>query len=292
MVKLAAQVFSHLLASTIRTCISTAELKSDTASDTADFIEIMDRLFDCLNSRNLFSKNPYNCALSDFGVVKSLQAENYFENIFKVNAKGKESRPPCFNGFIQTINGVLSFFDDELQNNNLTFLCINRLNQDVLDNLFSIFWQKEGYNKNPTARIIRTLFRSTCVFSLIASKSTNCEINQDVDDSVFVQEQITVDKTFKEISDTPYNSSNCSSTSSSTSLTDMSDIIKTNVMTLENCSVTYFSGYLAYKCNNKFNCDDCNTNLTTKKNLNEKNQILLLCKNYSEINEETELKMN
>jgi hypothetical protein len=58
------------MALAIRTCISTSELKSNTASDTADFIDLMDKLFDRLNSRNLFSKNPYNCALTDFGVVK------------------------------------------------------------------------------------------------------------------------------------------------------------------------------------------------------------------------------
>lgn len=50
------------MASAIRTCISINELKSNTASDTADFLDFMDKLFDCLNSRNLFSKNPYNCA--------------------------------------------------------------------------------------------------------------------------------------------------------------------------------------------------------------------------------------
>lgn len=70
-VKLAAQIFSHSMASAIRTCISTTELKSNTASDTADFVDFMDKLFDCLNSRNIFSKNPYNCALTDFGIVKS-----------------------------------------------------------------------------------------------------------------------------------------------------------------------------------------------------------------------------
>lgn len=85
-VKLAAQVFSHSMALTKRICVSTAELKSDTASDTADFIKFTDRSFDCLNSRNLFSKNPYSCALTDFGVVKSflLHAANYFDDIYKV----------------------------------------------------------------------------------------------------------------------------------------------------------------------------------------------------------------
>lgn len=98
-VKLAAQMFSHPMASAIQTCISTTELKSNTASDTADFVDFMDKLFDCLNSRNIFSKNPYNCSLTDFGIVKSflLDAENYFDDIIKINYKGKETRPPCFN---------------------------------------------------------------------------------------------------------------------------------------------------------------------------------------------------
>jgi len=59
-VKLAAQVFSHTMSSTIRTCISTKELKNETANNTADFVEFVDKLFDCLNSRTLYSSNPYN----------------------------------------------------------------------------------------------------------------------------------------------------------------------------------------------------------------------------------------
>jgi len=35
-VKLATQIFSHSMASALRTCISAAELKSKTASDTAE----------------------------------------------------------------------------------------------------------------------------------------------------------------------------------------------------------------------------------------------------------------
>lgn len=78
----------------------------------------------------------------------------------------------------------MSFFDDELKSNDIEFLFTNRLNQDVLENLFR---QKGGHNKNPTVRIIRTSFRSTCMFSLITSKNTNnYEINQEIDDPVIV----------------------------------------------------------------------------------------------------------
>jgi len=51
----------------------------------------------------------------------------------------------------------------------------NRLNQDILENLFSIFLQNCGYNKNPTARTIRISIRSNSIFVLCSSKGTNCE---------------------------------------------------------------------------------------------------------------------
>jgi hypothetical protein len=167
-----------------------------------------------------------------------------------VNYKGKETRPPCFNGFTPTINGVLSFFDDDIKNNGITFLITNRLNQDVLENLFSIFRQKGEYNRNPTVRKIRTLFRSTCVFSLIASKSSNCEISQEVDDSIIVQDVISGDRALNEVVSDTFSdtSSNCSYSSLSTKSVPNLDIIIPNDITLEDCSVTYFSGYLAHKC--------------------------------------------
>jgi len=51
-VKLAVQLLSHTMASTIRTCIRTKQLQSKTANNTADFIEFVNK-FDCLNSRTL-----------------------------------------------------------------------------------------------------------------------------------------------------------------------------------------------------------------------------------------------
>jgi hypothetical protein len=68
----------------------------------------------------------------------------------------------------------LQFFEEE-KSNDIVFLMTNRLNQDALENLFSIFRQKGGYNKNPTARTIRTSIRSNCIFSLCTSTRTNCE---------------------------------------------------------------------------------------------------------------------
>ncbi|KAL4100861.1 hypothetical protein QTP88_020890 [Uroleucon formosanum] len=102
------------MSSAIRTCAETEQLLSKTAFDTADFIEFMNNLFDCLNSRSLFSHNQYNAALNHSGTVKTflLEASKYILNLTKIK-KGKISQPPCFKGFTQTINAILQFFEEE-----------------------------------------------------------------------------------------------------------------------------------------------------------------------------------
>lgn len=149
-VKFAVQVLSKTMTSTIRTCISTNELINETAPDTANLIDFMDTLFDCLNIK--YNKNIYNCALSDAISVKHflLNASTYFDGLYKFSKKGKTTRPPCFNGFTQTINGVLQFFEHE-KKDNISFLLTNRLNQDVSKIFFRFFARKEA--------IIKTLQR-------------------------------------------------------------------------------------------------------------------------------------
>lgn len=53
-IKLAVQLYSHTMISTIRTCTEINQLKSSTADDTANFIEVVNKLFNGLNSKLLF----------------------------------------------------------------------------------------------------------------------------------------------------------------------------------------------------------------------------------------------
>lgn len=82
-VKLASQLLSNSMSATIRTCIQTGQLQSNTSSNTADFIEFINNLFDCLNSRSLYSNNPYRCALTNSGTVMNflIEASQYFINL-------------------------------------------------------------------------------------------------------------------------------------------------------------------------------------------------------------------
>jgi len=187
------------------------------------------------------------------------------------------TRPPCFNGFTQTINGILLLFEEE-KINGMPFLITNRLNQDVLENLFSIFRQKGGYNKNPTARTLRTSFRSNCIFSLCTSKATNCETK------TYELEQFEENQLENiNITDLPPDNlsiSSSSTTSSTKSLTSQV-LSQHETITLEDCSVVYFAGYLVKKCIAKFNCSYCISHLMTNKNIDDQKQFFLLFKNYT-----------
>ncbi|KAF0717771.1 Uncharacterized protein FWK35_00034244, partial [Aphis craccivora] len=174
--KLALQVFSHSVAATMKTCITTGQLTTSTASATADFIEEINRTFDCLNSKKLYTSNPYTCAISEErpGQLNLLlNSKNWCEQLRKTY-NGKETRPPCFDGLVQTINAIQMLYIQQ-QKLGYTFLLTSRLNQDVIENLFSVFRQRGGFNRNPTAKTFRTTFRINILVNLIkSSDASNC----------------------------------------------------------------------------------------------------------------------
>uniref|UniRef100_A0A1Y1KDL4 Transposable element P transposase n=1 Tax=Photinus pyralis TaxID=7054 RepID=A0A1Y1KDL4_PHOPY len=265
-VKRAAQVLSQSVSSAIKTSVGTRQLHSESALDTADFLDFIDRLFDCLDSRTLFTSNPYKSAFSATNkyIQDTLQeAIRLFPKLEKVDFKnGRKTRPPCFAGFLQTVNSTRMLFNEE-NKNGIMFILTNRLNQDVLENLFSIYRQKGGYCRNPSAKMLRTDFRSSAINCLIKPPtSSNCE--PDLDIVMEVDETQIVESTDR--------------SSSSSSQQEM-DIDKEE--TLEDCAVAYFAGYLAFKCIKEFDCNTCQETLCTDDiSLFNKNQLLIINKTY------------
>ncbi|KAK7604830.1 hypothetical protein V9T40_006016 [Parthenolecanium corni] len=119
-VKLAAQLFSPSVSLTIRTVLQTGESISPPAKHTASFVELVNDVFDILNSRQLFHNNPLKTALTKSASNKSFdifkKTSQCFINLKQLvnkNHKGCMVRPYCFNGLVQTINGVLELFENE-----------------------------------------------------------------------------------------------------------------------------------------------------------------------------------
>jgi len=264
----------------------------------------MNETFDCLNIKNLYDKNlnrrpPSNNNSYIFNILEKtklifLEAEkiNYINTTLS-----STNKPPCFTGFVWSINAIIGLFNSEkssVQNMNTDkskeyFLLTNRLNQDPLENMFSIVRQKNGYNKNPTSRVFRSCFASICYFSLMkCAEHCNCEEDNDeyftTDSLENVDITSNIEKT-DELRETeePLISNSCS-TISTTKVTvkPLNDLtnLQPKTVTLKSCSVLYFIGYLAKKCINHFNCSNCKLNLILQDSLNDPNSLFLLNKTY------------
>lgn len=183
--KLALQLCSNSVAATIKTCVYTEELKSKTAFQTANMIKYLNDLFDILNSMSLYNSNPCKCAISNERPLqlKFLEkARSTFETIEKMNVANNESpiKPLCFDGMSWTINAIIMLYNEQ-KDIGFTYILTGRLNLDVIENTFSIFRQRGGYNQNPTTRIFRSTFRMNAKMSLMKpSSNSNCEPDHDI----------------------------------------------------------------------------------------------------------------
>ena len=66
-----------------------------------------------------------------------------------------------------TINALLLLWDDLHQHSGLSFLLTSRLNQDCVENLFSIFCGKGGHRDNPDPGQFRQAFRQVMVDAIL-----------------------------------------------------------------------------------------------------------------------------
>lgn len=294
-VKLATQVFSHSVAAAMQTAISTGELKSKTALNTANFVETINNLFDALNSKSLKNRNPHKRALTskDDAVRKTLlsglsEMKNVKKIIHKKDGSKTETVPPSFTGMQQSISAILNLFEDE-HKNGVKFIMTYRLNQDVIENLFGLYRIKTGCNRNPTAKQLRSIFRNHLLNGLITMNTGNCEDDEDkfileemdcsdIGFSAGTEETSFCEKSSSEESESKAYALHAEATTTLQSTATEPVMVET---TLEDCSIAYFAGYLAKKCIEKYNCQKCITNLLKHEEiLTDPKQMLILNKNY------------
>ncbi|CAG4957376.1 unnamed protein product [Colias eurytheme] len=261
-VKLATQVFSQSVSAAMETAVATGDLKSETAVHTAKFLKEINNLFDSLNSKSLKHKNPYKRALTkkNDAVRKTLKnGLKIMNDLKKINytkdGQKKYTVPLCFTGMVQTITSVLCLFDEEFKNG-IQFIHTYRLNQDIIENLFGLYRTKTGSNRNPTAKQLRAVFRNNFLNGLTSMDTGNCE----GDDEKFItiddenEPPVQDDQIPSTITSTPSTSITnlepAPSTSTMTALSEPEEITCSNK--LEECSISYFAGYLGKKCFEKY----------------------------------------
>ena len=165
----------------------------------------------------------------------------------------------------------------------------NRLCQDPIENLFSIFRQKGGYRKNPTCRTLRYSFASVCSFGLLncASEKSNCEEDDDVflaSSNIPIKAQIDNIKNNNSSKENWESNRQISKSETCNDSTSEEEPQNETFTTLEKCSQIYYGGYLAKKCLEKFHCEQCQ-NYLLKPNitLDDKDQLLILNKTFEHI---------
>ena len=99
---------------------------------------------------------------------------------WRINSNAlKIQTPPCFRGLYQTIVAVLGLWED-VEQEGVQFLLTSRLNQDPLENEFSVARQRCGYERNPSASQFRRNLRHRIHLVLMKPpSSSNCEADED-----------------------------------------------------------------------------------------------------------------
>ncbi|KAL4120120.1 hypothetical protein QTP88_012854 [Uroleucon formosanum] len=177
--KLALQVFSNSVVAVLKTCIATGQIKIKTVIVTADFTQELNNLFDCLNSKSLYSSYIYSCALNDDKpyilnyLMKVKEWCTQLELIQPIKVYGKVL--PCFDAMVWSINSIIMIYTQQ-KNVGFKYLLTSRVNQDIIENTFSVFRQRGGFNRNPTARTFRTSFQFQSKHNRMkATEPSNCE---------------------------------------------------------------------------------------------------------------------
>ncbi len=177
-VKWAAQVISRSLAAALET--HKTVLGSD-AEGTAEFLAKFNDIFDAVNSSNLYSMKKLCSALSDrSGHIDFLQQSKQWIASLKVVAGSDDitSSVKCLHGWQLTLNCILQLWPVLRDEHNFTFLCTRRLNQDPLEQFFSVIRQRGGKCQNPTPLNFSRIYKSvTCQKLLKPVQTGNCEMN-------------------------------------------------------------------------------------------------------------------
>ena len=142
-VKLATQVLSHSVAAGISTLSILGRLPPD-AIHTGSFIERFDQLFNAFNSSSTSSPQKMRYAMSATSEHLSFLQDcaQWFKG---VKSNGPRTRLPCLQGWEMSIQSLLCLWEELRQYQNVKFLLTGRLNQDSLENLFSVIRGKGGH---------------------------------------------------------------------------------------------------------------------------------------------------
>jgi len=182
-VKIAAQTLSSSVADALEFCDKNLKLTEfSDCSETVEFIRVIDRLFDVLNSRNPLAKG-YKCPLKTENESRwrpfLLSAIDYLKGIKLQNGQlmCESVRKIGVIGFISSAISVMHIFDCLVkQQHVLKYVLCYKFSQDHLELFFSVVRSRGGSNNNPSVVQLRATWKRLLTHNRVkAIASGNCE---------------------------------------------------------------------------------------------------------------------
>ena len=288
-VKLAAQILSHSVAAGIHTLCELkvwSGEKLKIALKTAEFVENFNNLFDIFNSKTFNESKPYSKPITNDSKTWEFLSKcmTWLPNL-KVKNNPNKQQLPCVQAWQININSIIYLYN-RLSNDpniNLKYIFTNRLNQDALENFFSLIRAKNRNDDRPDSSRFESAFRSLSVESIFnLSKNSNCE---DDWDNFLIKPEDLYNEAIQSVdtiaTDHPY-----SQPSQPINITtdEFPDLIDTN-------ATAYIAGYLIKKFPLILSCQNCKQLLTTSLQEQPHNNkyIFLKHKQYSTLSSDSGL---
>ena len=167
----AAHVLSHSVAAGVYTYAVLGNLPGE-AVNTAEFVELIDSLFDAFHSCFFHDPKKLKRPLSD----KSAHMECFEKSILVLENLTVQKKNVLFIKWWQlSISCVKESWQHLRSEFGLKFLFTSRLNQDVAKNLFATIRRKGGCRDNPSAKEFRCALRMVMVAELVKpAMGANC----------------------------------------------------------------------------------------------------------------------
>ena len=143
------------------------------AIETALFVEHMDKLFNTFNSNSFTSNQSMRHSFSQTSGHKEFLHNTllWLESL----ESGSSRKLPCMTGWKISIQSLLQLWEELHSTHNLKYLMTSRINQDCIENLFSVVRGKGGHMDNPDPKHFRLFFRQAMVDAVLRqSKTSNC----------------------------------------------------------------------------------------------------------------------
>jgi hypothetical protein len=184
-VNLSVQALSNSTAQALLCLKTLGHAEFQGCEETVSFIEIMDSLFDIMNSRNPFGKGfkaPLRQANKTTWLSFLNRAEKYITSLQTTEGVPlyKTKRKTAILGYLLMIRNVKSIFEQYIEKENIIkYLLTYKFSQDYLELFFSAVRSLNGRNNNPTFIQFKGAYRRLLNIQDSSIVSGNCTAQDD-----------------------------------------------------------------------------------------------------------------